>query len=89
MRFPVSVNLCPVDLYAPRSPGARLPVTRAGPPSGGPVRSLGTSESAAGVVTVKLICGPRNILKVGFETMAEASVLIDCVFHVVVRNRNH
>ena len=31
-RFPVSVNLCPVDLYAlaPRSPGALLTVTRAG-----------------------------------------------------------
>ena len=38
-RFPVSVDLCPVDLYAPRSPVARLPVTRAGPPPGGPVRS--------------------------------------------------
>ena len=38
-RFPVSVDLCPVDLYAPRSPGARLPMTRAGPPPGGPVRS--------------------------------------------------
>ena len=38
-RFPVSVDLCPVDLYTPRSPGTRLPLTRAGPPSGGPVRS--------------------------------------------------
>ena len=27
-RFPVSVDVCPVDLYAPRSPGARLTVTR-------------------------------------------------------------
>ena len=35
-RFPVSVDTCPVDLYPPRSPGAGLPVTRAGPSLGGP-----------------------------------------------------
>ena len=49
-RFPVSVDLCPVDLYAPRPPCARLPVTRAGPPLGRLVRS--TLERTISVVEI-------------------------------------
>ena len=44
-RFPVSVDLCPVDLFTQRLPSASLPVIRAGQPSGEQVSS--TQERTA------------------------------------------
>ena len=43
--FPVSVDLCPVDLFTQRLPSASLPVIRAGQPSGEQVSS--TQERTA------------------------------------------